>query len=271
MYLTAERVAIVNHTIKETFEQTCIAWQAIPHWDTGDPGQTAVVNDDPGNSVVNIRHATEPVNLTVGDLIAPTPDAMLAKINPAVVALAAKVDGFVVPLLRNVALNIVKIVNPADDPPKMVGGVIDARVHLESAGFRAPSAAFADADSMKALYQLVGGYAPVKDPILEAGNINAPYRVDTFTNPDITAPPKQALPAGDTLRAVVLGRRQRIAPGYAADASPGEEPVDLAVSIPPSFEIVGETAANSILINVRISYAVRPKAVNGLVLITNGP
>ncbi|MCX2712060.1 hypothetical protein [Mycolicibacterium sp. J2] len=271
MYLSAERVAMVNHTIKETFEQTCVAWQAIPHWDTGDPGQTAVVNDDATNPVVTVNHAAEPVNLTVGELISPTPDAVLAKVTPAVVALAAKVDGFAIPLLCNAAPHTVRIVDPADDPPKMVGGVIDARVLLESAGFRAPSAAFADAASMKALYQLVNGYAPVKDSILDAGNINAPYRVGTFTSPDISTPPTTAIPAGDTLRAVVLGRRQRIAPGYAADASPGEEPVDLAVSITPSFEIVGETAPNNVLINVRISYAVRPKAVNGLVLITSGP
>jgi hypothetical protein len=271
MYLSAERVAIVNRTIQQTFEQTCIAWQAIPHWDTGDPGQTAVVNDDATNPVVSIKPATEAVHLTVGDLIAPTPDAMLAKITAAVVTLAAKVDGFVIPLLRNVAPDLVKITDPADDPPKMIGGVIDARVKLENAGFRAPSCVFADDDSMKALYQLVNQYAPIKDAVLDAGNINAPYRVDTFTSADITAPPKKPLPGGDTLRAVVLGRRQRIAPGCAADASPGEEPVDLAVSIPPSFEIVGETAPNSILVNVRVSYAVRPKAVNGLVLITSGP
>ena len=36
MYLNAERIAVANKAVQDTFEQTCIAWQAIPHWDTGD-------------------------------------------------------------------------------------------------------------------------------------------------------------------------------------------------------------------------------------------
>ena len=42
MYLSAERLALANQTVQETFEQTSVAWQAIPHWDTGDPGQAKV-------------------------------------------------------------------------------------------------------------------------------------------------------------------------------------------------------------------------------------
>ena len=45
MYLSADRLALANQTALETFEQCSIAWQAIPHWDTGDPGQTQVRND----------------------------------------------------------------------------------------------------------------------------------------------------------------------------------------------------------------------------------
>ena len=45
MYLSAERLALANQEIQETFEQTCVTWQAIPHWDTGDPSQTFVRND----------------------------------------------------------------------------------------------------------------------------------------------------------------------------------------------------------------------------------
>lgn len=37
MYLSAERLAVANRAVRETFEQTSVAWQAIPHWDTGDP------------------------------------------------------------------------------------------------------------------------------------------------------------------------------------------------------------------------------------------
>jgi hypothetical protein len=65
----------------------------------------------------------------------------------------------------------------------------------------------------------------------------------------------------------MVGRRQRIAHGRAADASPGEEPVDLAVSVPPSLEVVGEVAANTIRLKVRISYAARIKDANGLVIV----
>ena len=57
MYLNAERIAIANKAIHDTFEQTSVAWQAIPHWDTGDPAQTKVRSDsayaaknDPGRS-----------------------------------------------------------------------------------------------------------------------------------------------------------------------------------------------------------------------------
>ena len=39
MYLSAERMALASQAVQETFEQTSIAWQAIPHWDTGDPSQ----------------------------------------------------------------------------------------------------------------------------------------------------------------------------------------------------------------------------------------
>ena len=42
MYLNAERIAVANKAIQDTFEQTSVAWQAIPHWDTGDPAQTKV-------------------------------------------------------------------------------------------------------------------------------------------------------------------------------------------------------------------------------------
>ena len=57
----------------------------------------------------------------------------------------------------------------------------------------------------------------------------------------------------------LLGRRQRIAHGGAAEASPGEEPVDLAVSVPPSLEVVGEHRDNNIELAVRISFATRIK------------
>ncbi len=41
------------------------------------------------------------------------------------------------------------------------------------------------------------------------------------------------------------------------EASPGEEPVDVAVSVPPSLEIDGETGAGNIRLTARIRYALR--------------
>ncbi|GAS97262.1 uncharacterized protein RMCC_4228 [Mycolicibacterium canariasense] len=268
MYLSAERVAIVNHTIKEMFEQTCIAWQAIPHWDTGDPGQTKVVNDNPNLTNVPVVPASETVQVTVADLIAPTPDALLSRITDAVVQLAADVDEYVFPILRNAAAKVIDLAALAA-APDILNGLIDARVAVENAGFRAPASLFADTDTVKELYTLVSGYAPVKDPILDAGNVNALHRVDTLGDPA----PAGAIavnPNTNLVRAIVLGRRQRIAPGYAAEASPGEEPVDLAVSIPPSFEVIGDIAKNNMIeIVVRIRYAVRPKNGGGLVVISS--
>jgi hypothetical protein len=41
--------------------------------------------------------------------------------------------------------------------------------------------------------------------------------------------------------------------------------VDLAVSVPPSLEVVGEAADNAIAVSVRISFALRIKDANALV------
>ena len=64
MYLSAEQLALANQTVLETFEQASVAWQAIPNWDTGDPGQTRVRNDItsncaalPGRSTLDINSA----------------------------------------------------------------------------------------------------------------------------------------------------------------------------------------------------------------------
>jgi hypothetical protein len=62
----------------------------------------------------------------------------------------------------------------------------------------------------------------------------------------------------------LIGRRRRIPQGAAPEASPGEEPADLAVSVLPSMEIDGETAAG-IQLTVRIRYALRITDATGLV------
>ena len=45
MYLSAERLALANQTVWETFQRTSVACQAIPYWETGDPGQSSVRSD----------------------------------------------------------------------------------------------------------------------------------------------------------------------------------------------------------------------------------
>lgn len=95
------------------------------------------------------------------------------------------------------------------------------------------------------------GYAGA-DVLLPPANINSLQRVDTLaTDPQV--------------RGWLLGRRQRIAPGGAAKASPGGEAVDLAVSVPPGLEVVGDTSNNAIELDVRLSYALRIKDEGGLV------
>ena len=67
---------------------------------------------------------------------------------------------------------------------------------------------------------------------------------------------------------VLLGRTQEIAHGGAAAASPGEEPVDLAVSVPPSLEVISEGAL--ITLAVRVRYALRIKDPRGIAVVA-GP
>src|ERR1700761_329316 len=106
MYLSAERVAIANRAVQETFEQTSIVWQAIPHWDVGDPGQFRVRNDTTGpqNAVredglwppfggssleldgVSVRFA-----LRGAQGLAPSPDALLDAVIARTVLLAEDV------------------------------------------------------------------------------------------------------------------------------------------------------------------------------------
>jgi hypothetical protein len=66
-------------------------------------------------------------------------------------------------------------------------------------------------------------------------------------------------------KVLLIGRRQRIAHGGASSASPGEEPVDLAVTVPPSLEVVGETSDGHIELAVRTRLAVRVKDKYGII------
>jgi hypothetical protein len=270
MYLSAERLAIADREVTETFEQTCIAWQAIPHWDTGDPGQARVRNDVVnGPGFLNIELQKELWRATLAQLGALTPDPLLAEVMATTATLAAKVDWKVIDTLRKgTGVQSQTFVAPVD-PDDVMNGLIEARAKVEDAGYRAPSCLITNTEGLKLLSAFSGGY-PVTDFILTAANINSLHRttwIDKSPPDDDVDAPKPITSYSDKVIMILLGRRQRIAQGGAADASPGEEPVDLAVSVLPSFEVVGEDLDGKIGMAIRIRYALRIKDPKGVVLL----
>lgn len=268
MYLSAERMAVANGAIQETFEQTSVAWQAIPHWDTGDPGQSKVRSDviypQPGaktgaplsgsplgGPALDITVETVPFYVTLAQASAPTPDALLAALMSRTAELAGKFDDKVIGDLCGIAEP--KEIVP--DITAILGALMDARSSVENAGYRAPSCLFASTEAVKAISGLVEG-KPVTESLFGAAHINSLQRVP------------QLDPAKPLM--FLLGRRQRIAHSSAAEASPGEEPVDIAVSVPPSLEVVGETVDGNIELAVRVRFAPRIKDARGVVAVV-GP
>jgi len=266
MYLSAERLALVNQTVQETFEQSSVAWQAIPCWDTGDPAQTKVRSDvaslvqttppttpDPnplGGNPVPITPLSVSFLVTLAQATAPTPDSLLAAVIARTVYLANAVDDKVIGDLITAAQPAPED-NKSATVPKLLTALIDARVVAEKYGYRAPSCLLTNTVGLAKLNQLDSGYS-VLEPLLTAANVNSLHRADKLTR-------------GDKATLILLGRRQRIAHGDAAAASPGEEPVDIAVSVPPSLEVVGETQAGAIELAVRISFAPRIKDKYGVI------
>jgi hypothetical protein len=173
--------------------------------------------------------------------------------------LAASVDATV--------LNALAKITPAVTPTSistldLMNSLIDARARVEDAGYRAPSCLITNTAGLKALNAFTLGSYPVMDYILSAANINSLHRASQL---DKTVKEK-----GTDVKKVVmilLGRRQRIAHGAAAAASPGEEPVDLAVSALPSLEVVGENASGSITMSVQLRFVTRIKDPTGVVVL----
>lgn len=250
MYLSAERLALANQAVKETFEQCSVVWQAIPHWDTGDPGQITVPDgkyNPPGFLHVQQKHI--PFNVTLAQANAPTPDLLLTEVMARAKDLAKDVDDDIIPhLYTSAAIN--KLTGTG--APALQGSLIDARADVETAGYRAPSCIITNTEGLKKLSQLSSGYC-ILQQLLAAANVNSLYRTVPLNPPD------------SVLKLVVLGRRRRIAQGAAPQASPGEEPVDLAVSLLPSLEVDGPTATGEIHLNARIRYAIRITDAHGLV------
>ncbi len=273
MYVSAERLAIADREVIETFGQTSIAWQAIPHWDTGDPGASRVRNDVvdlPGFLDLDLQQDTW--QATLAQLGAPTPDSLLAEVMATTAKMAAKVDYKVLYTLRKgTGVSSVPL-GAALTGPDIMNGLIKARASVEDAGYRAPSCLLTNTDGLIKLNAFTAGSYPVGDSILGTANINSLHRTTWFDKPapdDDPLSPAPPAPPKDKVIMILLGRRQRIAQGAAADASPGEEPVDLAVSVLPGLEVVGEDSTGKIEMGARIRYATRIKDPLGVVLLTS--
>jgi hypothetical protein len=258
MYLTAEQLAIANQAIMETFEHTSVAWQAIPHWDTGDPSQSRVPAEDvnaPVAGVLSLKSTVRDFEVTLAVATAPTIEALLSKVIDGTVTLAAEFDKEIILLLRAAGTPDLQLRTGATQT--ILDDLIDARGRVEKEGFRAPSCLITNTAGLKFISQLDSGQS-ILNSLLDAATINSVHRVEELEDP---VPPTPALRA----LAILVGRRHRIAHGAAADASPGEEPVDLVVSVPPSLEVVGENGNNQIAMTIRVRYVLRVKDKGGLV------
>lgn len=266
VYFSAEHLALANQAVRETFGQCSIAWQAIPHWDTGDPGQINVANGLLGGSAGFLPLAPPPapppppapqttIQLTVAEAIAPTPDALLTGVMAATEALANAFDADVLKKCFGAPPNPPNVVTfKTTGAQDLQDGLIGARVLVENAGYRAPSCLVTNTAGLLKLNQLVSNYYNLFQQILTAANINSLYRFEPL---DATNQKK--------VRMLLIGRRRRIAQGAAPEASPGEEPVDLACSVLPSLEVDGETSTGAIQLSSRIRYATRITDATGLV------
>ncbi|MBU9764829.1 hypothetical protein FR943_13385 [Mycobacterium sp. TNTM28] len=269
MYLNTEQLAIANQAITETFEQTCIAWQAIPHWDTGDPGQSRVPSEVVNQpKFLRIRHRQVGFRVTLVQTHAPTPDSLIAEVNWAATKLARRVDNRVLRALRdNAAAKL-----PADAAyiPDLLGFLIDARAEVEDAGYRAPACLVTNTRALKYLADVTTGY-PLTNELPSGAHVNSLHRASQFDE-------KFNVPSGSGVFdgtkgtvMVMLGRRRLIAHAGAPDASPGEEPVDLAVSVSPGLEVVGEAPNSRLALAVRIGFALRIKDNKALVTLYGKP
>jgi hypothetical protein len=284
VYLTAQQLAIANQAVVETFENTCIAWQVIPHWNTGDPGQSRVrddVVDKPG--FLNLDLESVEFQLTLVQTSAPSSDSLIAEVNSAATELARLVDANTLATLGLAAFGnhtipfLVRTDFLAPSQQALLDNLIDARAYVEDSGYRAPSCLVTNTQGLKYLNALNTGY-PITEALLESAHVNSLHRTSLYdatvdaVNLDGTSAVKNGNPVPDPATVMVmLGRRQLIAHGAAPDASPGEEPVDLAVSVLPSLEVVGETTNSEIELSVRVRFALRVKDPKSLVLLWGTP
>lgn len=273
MSVSADRVAMADQVVLRTFARSSIAWQAIPHWDTGDRGQNRVRDDrqapaateesDDAPPAAPFASGSLPVvgagvrfRVTLSQAMADTPDALLAAVIARSVTLAGRVDKAVFETLVEAPSTSAQTSVQASEitTPGLLEALLRGRARLEDVGLHAPSTLIAGPKAFLALNQIEQGRF-VLDDMLAAADIGSLYRSTRL---------------GDPNALLLLGRRQDIAHRCAAEASAGEEPVDLAVSVFPSLEVVGDYpgAPAEIELGVRIRYAARVKHDGGVVPIT---
>jgi len=324
MSLSPDRKAIAERAIQKTFEQVSVAWKAIPHWDTHDPGQTLVRNDvvfsfgqgnpfksrpDPFDvAALELEHHMTPFRLTLAQATAPTPDALLAAVIRRTVTLAREFDDAVLAQLiepfEGGTATLAK--SPASDwlitwdvvaaearaeaakdqaapkkapgkdaaaetatgaaaapeqaadtnptPQNILPQLLRARARLEDSGYRAPCGLITSTNHYNDLNRWVDG--DVAFPKLLAGaNVDSVHRTSRLN---------KAINGADAT--LMLGRMQQFPHGDASGVSPGEEPVDLAISVPPSLEVIGERSDGTIELAIRIRFATRVKDRRGVVV-----
>jgi hypothetical protein len=308
MSLSGERKAIADHAILQTFERTSVAWQAIPHWETGDPGQVRIRNDvifrfalaaaaqaprQPLSGpfdLESLKPTTEHVEftMTLAQATAATPDALLASVTSRAVILAQRFDGAVLRrLLKPYAAAAPQLAGGARSdwylswlqPPEQAAApqkaaaqeaspqeaaprgilpqLLRGRQQLEDSGYRAPCGLLSSSAHYRALNDWVDGDL-VLHQLLAAAHVNSVHRTTLLDQAHIGG--------GATDVTVMLGRTQEFPGGRASEVSPGEEPVDLAVSVPPSLEVIGENARGDVELAVRIRFATRVKDERGVVV-----
>ena len=153
--------------------------------------------------------------------------------------------------------------------------LLSARQTIENAGYFASRCVWAGADYFVAFHGVDGTrlILPACATLLQMSSIyrwapgSTDGRVLVVDNSDAANPVDNSQSMNITM--LVIGRRQEIPPGRAFDAAPGPEPIDLAVSVAPSLEIIGDNQAGQLELGVRIKYALRFKDNRAVVVWTN--
>jgi hypothetical protein len=284
MSLSDATIHAANDAIRQVFETTSLAWRTIPHWVTGDPAQTFIRNDSwfafpppgpppppppvalpIGGAALPVTDRAVPFLVTHAQATASTPDQVVAAATATAVNVVAAFDSdisaaLVTPgLAPNVGPPHSEPVNPgAGGPFEDAGGLalpptaelIGAATTLQFAGYQQPRCVWAGFDYFDAFHRANGAdlALPASAQVLNMSSLYWSTAYNAFVDNGVAR-----------VIVAIIGRRQYIQPGRAFEAAPGPEPIDLAVSVPPSLEIVGEDGFGRIQLAVRVKYALRFK------------